>query len=398
MKITKTTLKNLEPASAERWIWDSTMPGFGLRVWPTGKAVYVMRYRTAGGTQRKLTIADARVMDPDAARDEARRLMGVVREGKDPQKDKSEARQAHTVQDLRDAYVEHQKVKVKGSTLALNKRLWRIHLIPQFGSTKVPELSLEQVERWFQKMGAKKRTANQCVTQLKAAMNWAVARGWTKANPLSGFEMYPNMKRQMILQPAQVKQLVIALDRTETSIWCLPYLYKLLLFTGLRLREWAHAEWSWYSDNMQTLSLPDSKTGARVVQLGDDAAAIIRQLMSHPKRHRRWMFPNSVGGPVDYSYKYWEDVRAEIGLPNLRIHDLRHTYASYALTQANIKEVQKMLGHSSVVTTERYLHVFDDALQAAQTRAGAFMSQLAVTGQRPTPPEKKTARRLTVVK
>lgn len=398
MKITKTYLKNLEKPATEQWIWDDSLPGFGLRVWPSGRAVYVLRYRTAGGTQRKLTINDARVMDPDDARDEARRLLVVIRDGKDPQKARSEARQAHTVQDLRDAYIEHQKVKVKPATLALNKRLWRIHLIPAFGSTKVPELTLEQVERWFQKMAAKKRTANQSITQLKAAVNWAVARGWTKTNPLTAFEMYPNMKRQLILKPEQVKQLVIALDRTETSIWCLPYLYKLLLFTGLRLREWAHAEWSWYSDDMQTLSLPDSKTGARVVQLGDDAVAIIRQLASHPKRHRRWMFPNSVGGPVDYSYKYWEDVRAEIGLPNLRVHDLRHTYASYALTQANIKEVQQMLGHASVVTTERYLHVFDDSLQAAQTRAGSFISQLAITGQRPKPPTGKPARRLTVVK
>lgn len=398
MKITKTTLKNLEPSEKDRWLWDSTLPGFGLRVWPTGRAVYVIRYRTAGGTQRKLTIADARVMDPDDAREEARRLLGVVREGKDPQKDRSEARQAHTVQDLSEAYLDHQKVTVKGSTLALNKRLWKLHLIPAFGSTKVTEVTLEQVERWFRKMGAKKRTANQCVTQLKASMNWAVSRGWVKVNPLSGFEMYPNMKRQLILQPEQVKALVIALDRTETKVWCLPYLYKLLLFTGLRLREWAHAEWSWYSDDLQTLSLPDSKTGARVVQLGDDAVAIIRQLASHPKKHRRWMFPNTKSGPVDYAQAYWDEVRATIGLPHLRIHDLRHTYASYALTQANIKEVQKMLGHASVVTTERYLHVFDDALQAAQSRAGAFISQLAVTGQRPKPPEKKTARRLTVVK
>lgn len=398
MKITKTTLKSVQPSDKDQWIWDSTLPGFGVRVWPTGRAVYVVRYRTGGGTQRKLTIGDARVMDPDAAREEARRLMGVVREGNDPQKQRSDARAAHTVEDLSRDYLEHQKATVKGSTLDLNRRLWRIHLIPAFGSTKITELSLEQVERWHRKMGAKKRTANQCVTQLKAAMNWAVGRGWARKNPLRAFSMYPNLKRQLILQPAQVQQLFVALERTPTTVWSLPYLYKLLMFTGLRMNEWAKAEWSWYSDEMQTLSLPDSKTGARVVQLGDDAVGLIRQLRAHPRAHRRWMFPNSKGEPVDCSYKYWDEVRTAIGLPNLRVHDLRHTYASYALTQVNIKEVQQMLGHASVVTTERYLHVFDDALQAAQSKAGALMSQLAITGQRPNPPEKKAARRLTVVK
>lgn len=89
----------------------------------------------------------------------------------------------------------------------------------------------------------------------------------------------------------------------------------------------------------------------------------------------------------------------KIGLPALRVHDLRHTYASYALTEASIKEVQQMLGHASVVTTERYLHVFDEAVQSAQTRAGCLLARMAVTGQRRTPPEPDEPKtRLTVVK
>ena len=159
MKITKTFIKGLEPTPGERWFWDDTVPGLGLRVWPSGKAVFVLRYRTAAGTQRKLTIGDARIMDPDDARDRARKSMVAVRDGADPQKERAVVRKAETVEELCREWLEYQKAHVRKSTYVGADVSFRVHLNPVIGNVKLVELRIEDVERWHRQFSDKGRYA-----------------------------------------------------------------------------------------------------------------------------------------------------------------------------------------------------------------------------------------------
>lgn len=389
MKITKNSLKALEPRDRDYVVWDDAMPGFGVRVWPSGKIVYVLMYRTAGGTQRKMTLGQASVMSPDEARDRARKALVSVSDGEDPHRDKIDRRTAETVEDLHRAFMAvYSQPRVKANTEYVYGRLWRQYLLPRFGREKIAEVTRDALVKFHSELVDHPRTANMALGVMRVALNMAVEKGWIAKNPALKVKQFPERRRQMILTPDQMKTLLAALDRQPPRRWGSVFIYKLLLFTGLRLREWACAEWSWINEEAGTLSLPDTKTGARVVHFGDEVRIILRQIKSHPEAHPVWVFPNETReGPLKHPYNCWDAVVAETGLKGLRLHDLRHTYASYSLLSgANIKEVQQMLGHKTLRTTERYVGVFDETIRAAQSKAASTLMDVALTGKMPERP------------
>jgi site-specific recombinase XerD len=386
MRITKTSLKALAPRASDYVEWDDALPGFGVRVWPSGKQTYVLMYRTAGGTQRKMTLGQTASMTPDEARDRARKAMVNVRDGQDPHRDKLDRRTADTVAELHEAFMEvYSQPRVKKNTEYVYGRLWKQYLLPRFGREKIAEVTRDALVKFHGELVDHPRTANMCLGVMRVAMNIAVEKGWITKNPALKMKQYPERRRQMILTPEQMRALLAALDRQPPRRWASVMLYKLLLFTGLRLREWSCAEWSWVNEEAGTLSLPDTKTGARTVHFGDEVRIILRQIKSHPEAHKVWVFPNETReGPLMHPYNCWDDVVIETGLKGLRMHDLRHTYASYSLMSgANIKEVQQMLGHKTLRTTERYVGVFDEAIRSAQSRTASAMMDVATSGQLP---------------
>jgi len=386
MKITKASLKTMQPRDADYVVWDDALPGFGIRVWPSGKQTYVVMYRTAGAKQRKMTLGQTNVMTPDEARDRARKAMVAVHDGNDPHRDKLDRRTAETVRELQEAFMAvYRQPYVKKATEEVYGRLWRQYLLPRFGGEKLAEITPDAIAKFHGDLSSHQRTANMCVGVLRVAFNMAVDKGWVSRNPALKMKLYKERRRQMILTPDQMKTLIAALDRQPDRRWASVFIYKMLLFTGLRLREWACAEWSWIDDEAGTLSLPDTKTGARVVQLGDEVRIILRQIKSHPEAHKIWVFPNETRqGPLKHPYNCWDDVVKETGLKGLRMHDLRHTYATYSLMSgANIKEVQQMLGHRTLRTSERYLGMFDETIRAAQSRSASALMDVVTTGQLP---------------
>lgn len=403
MKITKTTLKAIQPTGIEQWIWDSTLPGFGVRVWPAGRAVYVLRYRTQTGTQRKATIADVRVMEPDDARDRARKMMVEARDGKDPQRERGTLRKATTIAELGHAHMAYIQNHVRASSYRTYERAWRVHIIPNLGPIKLLEFTKLDAEKLHADLAKKGATANHCIRVMRSALTWAMEepRCWVAKNVLLRFRQYPDVKRQTILTPEQIKQLLAVLNTHQPrERWAAPYLFKLLIFSGLRLSEWACAEWSQFSDKMGTLTLPDekSKTGYRVVQLGDEVLTIVRQIKSHPLASGRYIIPNArADEPMSRPNTAWDSILKRLDF-KVRVHDLRHTYATYSLLAgANLKEVQMMLGHKDIGTTQRYVDVFDETLQAVQSNVARTMMSVAVTGELPSR-GMATASKLSVVK
>ena len=359
-KLTKSLIDNTQPAAADVWVWDTELPGFGIRVQPSGRKTYVTRYRTQEGTQRKQTLARCADMPPDRARDLARKTFAAVAEGKDPMQDRTDARNAPTVEEMKERYMkEHARPFKKDRSVTADETNWRLHILPALGSKKVRAVSKADVLALHGSLSEKPAVANQVLALLSKAFN--LCEVWEyrapNTNPCKGVRKYQIKERETILDAAEIRRLHVTLDQMVDEGVVRPplaWLIRLLMLTGCRLTEIMHAERAWVDEQRSLLLLPDSKVGQRKIALSAAAMAIIRSMPAH-----KWLIPGKVAGePMVSPYKQWGEIKRRARLPReLRFHDLRHTAGSLAhMAGLSQREIAIMLGHSQLSTTERYLH------------------------------------------
>lgn len=367
MKLTRTVVEKARPAEKDVWIWDSVLPSFGLRIWPNGTKVFVVRYRTQAGTQRKLTIGKADLFTPDEAREKARDVLRQAKEGGDAVTDRRELRDAPTVSDLAERHKALHAVKLKPGTRRNYEILWRRHILPELGSMKVADVAVLHVSRLHADKGERPVNANRILELLSKAFDIAEDLGWRPAssNPCAKVPAYPERERQRILTQGEIQRLLASLDHRPIS-----NLIRLLLLSGLRVSEWSLSRWDWVDFDRGTLTLPDSKTGARVVHLADPVLEALRNMRSnHP-----WIIPTEAGTPMRWPHEHWDPIRKAVGLDDVRLHDLRHTVGSLAhMAGLSQKEVAELLGHRQLRTTERYIHTYDDRKRQAANRAAGII-------------------------
>lgn len=383
MKLSKTSIKNIAATGREQWLGDATLPGFGVRVTPQGAASFCLRYRTEAGTTRRMVLASVDVMTLDEARDRAREHLVAVKDGRDPARDRSDPRRTATVADLAAAHQKiHRPPVIKPGTAKNYEILWRRHIVPRIGSLRVADLTQLDVKNLHMDMAEKLHTANRALEVLSMALAACEEWGWRprKSNPCDGVQAFPEKERQRILAPDEIRRLMAAcdqLDGEQYAAWGITWLIRLLVLSGLRSSEWSCAQWSWVNMERGTLTLPDSKTGGRVVHLSDAVLELLRDLKQFRAHVTPWVIPNSeFSGPLRWPFEHWDMLRSRVGLSDVRIHDLRHTFGSLGhmagLTQ---REIADMLGHRQLRTTERYLHAWDDTKrQAAQVAASKVLS------------------------
>lgn len=360
-KLTKTLVDKAEAASKDVWLWDDEVPGFGVRVQPSGRKTYVVRYRTQDSVQRKQTIGRCTDMHPDKARDLARKVFTAVAEGRDPAHEKAENRAALTLAELADRYNnEHAAPFKKPRSAERDRTNWRLHILPVLGKKKVKNLTQEDVLGLVGGLSVKPATANQCLALMSKAMN--LAEIWKirpqNSNPCRGIKKYKLQERETILSPKEITRMFEVMDRM-VLVRDLPptmrNLVKLLCFTGARLTEIMHAERAWVDEDRSLLLLPDSKVGQRRIPLSPAAMEIINKIPAQQK----WLIPGRrKNAHMTAPYKHWSAIKEQAGLPEeMRIHDLRHTAGSLAHSAGmSQKQIAMMLGHRQLSTTERYLH------------------------------------------
>lgn len=372
-KLTKTLVGSCKPSDTDQWIWDSELPGFGIRIQVSGRKTYVARYRTHDRVQRKLTLARCSDMPPDRARDLARKAFATVAEGGDPTKARRVEKDAPTVADLQDRYMnEHAKPFKKATSTRLDDANWRNHILPQLGKKKVKDLKRSDILSLHGSLSEKPATANQVLALLSKALNLCETWEWRprNSNPCHEVKKYKIRERELILTPVQIKTLNGTLDELLSAGEIrepMANLVRLLMLTGCRLREIMHAQRDWVDHERQLLLLPDSKVGQRKIALSGPAMDIISGIATS----ETWLIPGRRHGqPMDTPYKAWARIKERAGLPTeLRIHDLRHTAGSLGhMAGLSQKQIQIMLGHKQMSTTERYLHgaTGDDAVIAAK--------------------------------
>lgn len=376
-KLTKKIVDDTIATTADVWVWDTELKGFGMRVQPSGRKTYVTRYRNAAGTQRKSTIARCTDVTADKARELARKVFAAVAEGKDPTAEKHALKIAPTVIQLEERYMrEHARPFKKAGSVSNDEMLWRLHIIPALGKKRVDAVTRADILSLHGSLADKPATANACVALLSKAFNLAELWAWRAAgNPCRQVKKFKIRERETILSPAQISQLndsLVDMVAEEEIPHEMADLVRLLLLTGCRLNEIMSARQEWVDHERKLLLLPDSKVGQRRISLSDAAMDII---VSIPEGD--WLIPGRVEGEhMKHPHGMFKRIKARAKLPtDLRPHDLRHTAGSIAhmsgLTQ---KQVATMLGHRQLSTTERYLHGYESDNARSVDKVGTVIS------------------------
>jgi integrase len=369
MKLTKRTVATAPTG----FTWDEVLPGFGIRVLASGRRTFVVRFRTAAGTDRTLVLGTAEELHPEDAREMARKIKADVRQGKDPGIERRQQRAAPRLADLRNRFMDEHAAQKKPGTRKGYETLWRLHLIPTLGNPAVADISESDVLRIRSRLADRPITANRALEVLSKAFNLAERWRWRPggSNPCRFVEAFPERATERILEPEEVAAIWRELD-AEDILPSFRAMIRLLVLTGCRSGEWRLARWSWVDIDGAMLRLPDSKTGARTIPLAPDVVEILRGL----PRSSVYVLPGQTGGPIGGHRRIWLRVLRRAGINDrVRIHDLRHTVGSYAhRAGATQRDVADLLGHRQMATAARYIHgPSSEKHRNAERAAGAIL-------------------------
>ena len=387
-RIMKRTVDSMKaPLTGEVTLWDDALAGFGVRVRPSGAKTYMVMYRAGigrGSPLRKITIGrHGSPWTPDTARAEAKRLLGQVAGGADPAAAKAERRRAETVADLAERFLaEHVKARRKGRTAAEYQRLLDRLILPALGRKKIADVARTDVARLHHAGRGAPYQANRTLAVLSKMFNLAEAWGLRPdgSNPCRHVERYPEQGRERMLSPAELARLGDALGKYDSSPY-VPAAVKLLLFTGARLTEILSLRWKYIDFGRGEARLPDSKTGAKTLHLPPPALAVLADLPRVEDNPHVIVGRRDGAGLVNLE-KPWRAIREKAGLSDVRLHDLRHAFASMgAAAGDSLLVIGKLLGHANASTTERYAHLANDPVKAAAARiAGTISNALSANG------------------
>lgn len=387
-KLTKRIVDALKSGEKDLVIWDDDLPGFGIRVKPSGVKSYILQYRNEVGRSKRATLGRHGVLTADAARKQAKQIMASVAQGADPVTEKSIARKAPVVNELLNRYLkEHVQVHNKPTTQATATLLVNKFIRPDIGQLKVAGINRNDILRLHSKMVDTPSQANVVLSIISKAFNLAEVWGWREesTNPVRLIKRYPENKRERFLSSDELQQLGDTLAKAELEQTGLPNVIaviRLLALTGCRLSEILNLKWDYIDFKAGMLNLPDAKAGARSQSLATTALDILASI----KRidGMEWVLPNKLNtGPIDKSNmeRAWRRIRKNAKLEDVRMHDLRHTVGTIAgASGANAFMVRDLLGHKSLAMTSRYVNRDVDP-QRALVNQVANQIDAAMTGK-----------------
>lgn len=360
-RLTKRFIDAIAKPSAEEWHTDTDVPGFCLRVTPSGAKLYVVRYRD-GGKARKMPIGRHGQLTVEQARQKARDVFAALAEGRDPMAPTGDG---PTVIELRTKYeIEHSDLHKKERSQVADKALWVNHIIPELGAKTVRELTRADVLKLHISLKDRPYVANRMLALISHALKMAEVWHWREdgTNPCRNIKRYKEDAREVVLNPEELARLLAELDNTERQhlkgLSVVP-LVRLLLLTGCRQSEIRTARWEWVDFNRSVLSLPDSKGGKKDVDLPPQAVTMLQAMRAVDKGD--WIVPGHITNSHMVSpSRPWHAICKRAKLPPMRLHDLRHTYGTMAtLSGLSLREVADLLGHKSTVSTMRYVNAAD---------------------------------------
>ncbi len=390
------------PGLDRELLWDESLAGFGVAAFPSGKKVYVAQYRQNGRSRRANIGAHGR-LTPDQARSEAKKLLASVETGADPIQARREARAVRTfVEVAEDFMCQHVAAKRKSRTEASYREVLEKHVYPAVKSRRIVDVGRPDMVALHNSMKATPSVANRALAIVSSIWNWAARCDEVAAasNPCLGIERYPENARERFLTTDELARLGSALTEGETigltykidetnpkakhapksdkrRVKLDPFAagaMRLLILTGARLREILDARWEYVDIERGVIFLADSKTGKKPIYLSAAAQAVLASL-PRIDGNPYIIAGAKEGAPRADLKKPWAAVQKAAGLEGLRLHDLRHSFASFgAGASLGLPIIGKLLGHSQAATTQRYAHLDADPMRRAVNTIGATIS------------------------
>lgn len=358
MGLTTTTLNAAGPKDVLR---DATVTGLHTR----GKRFYLY-FRTKAGKERRPKLGEYPAMSLAQARKLAQSMLLDVANGGDPVADRRAARDAPTIDEALERFRAEHLSRRKSGEWVWNS-VFGPCLPAAFRRRKVADVGHGDIHALHTGLSGSPYLANRLLANLSKFFSKCEVWGYRDANsnPCKGVERYPEKKRKRYMSPAEAAAIAKALDdEWEANAPSVAFIH-LLILTGARKGEIAAARWDWIHGS--TLQLPDSKTGDKTVFLPPAAMAVLERL------------PRTSGTltGIQAPYKLWYKIREQAGCPDLRLHDLRHSFASAAISAGlTLDQIGELLGHASTQTTKRYAHLVDATAHAAAARTADAIGAL----------------------
>ncbi len=378
-KITKRVVDSLKPGQA---VWDGELKGFGVRRRSGEARHYVLKYRLRG-SQRWIDIGQhGSPWTVDQARSEAKRLLGEVEACKrdpkrpDPATARDKEKAAASFADFAKRYLtDFAEVHKKAGSVEADRRNLKLHILPAFANKRLAAISRGDVTKFHLGRKDAPANANRCVALISHM--YTTAERWGEVpdgfNPARGVEKFKEQARERYLSEAELARLGDALAAIEREGKASPYAVaaiRLLILTGCRLSEILTLEWAHVDFERQCLSLPDSKTGRKTIYLNPPALELLsglRRIEGNPYV----IIGEREGQRLVNLQKPWRRIRTRAGLSDVRLHDLRHSFASMGAGGGlSLPVIGALLGHSQAATTQRYAHLAADPLRQANDMIG----------------------------
>jgi integrase len=384
-KLTEKTIKNPKlPPKGYTLKWDDEVKGFGVRITAGGSVAFIFNYRTRGGRMRRKTIGDVSEYSVEAARRVAKRYRHIVDEGGDPLATQEAERGAPTFKRLAEEYIEKHLPKKRPSSAKIDRQTIDNELLPVLRQRKVAEITFSDIDDLHHKITKRAPyRANRVVALLSKMFSLAIKKGWRTDNPAKGIERNHESKRERYLSNDELTRLTEALAKYPDQD--VANAVRLLLMTGARRGEVLSAQWVQFDLEQGVWSKPSAHTKQKAIHtvpLSPPALELLAAMHASRDPNSPYLFPgrDGKGHRVDLK-KPWPAICETAGITGLRLHDLRHSYASIlASGGTTLLMIGKLLGHTQLSTTLRYAHLQVDPLREATARAGAVIKGAGTAG------------------
>jgi len=387
LKLNEKNVREAENLGRDYQIFDTDVRGFSITIYPSGNRAFALDYRI-GGRQRRMTIGRWPEWNTVAARERAKELRRDIDEGFDPLSLRESAREAPRVSDMITRYLEEHTPHLAPRNAADQQTIMHKLVAPDWGNRLVTEITKADVEKLLSKIAAGRARpskakpnnrarklqgvkptpvrANRVGEVLRKMFSLAVGWGWRDDNPASGFRRRLENERERFLTPEEIGRLAKALDAADDQRAA--GIIRLCMLTGARVGEVRQARFEQFNLDLGSWSKPAATTKQRKIHripISNEVATIVRQRQLLVPSGNPWLFPSDTPGqPVQEIRRFWKAIQTEADLPGVRVHDLRHTFASLLVSGgASLEMIGKLLGHTQMQTTQRYAHLMDSPLR-----------------------------------
>ena len=385
LRLTVRSVDALTAKGRDTMFWDRDLPGFGVRVYRSGRKVYIAQARGPSGTRRAVVGRHGK-MQPKVARRQAAAMIDRIRRGEEPVPREPEPEP--TVADLAERFMKaHVEVNCRPKTVETLGAILRLHVVPQLGALAISAVERSHIAALHDRMRGTPYQANRTVETVARMYSLAEAWGLVAAdrNPCRSVRRYRERPRERFLSADEYRRLGAALDAAEADgsvMGSAIAAIRLLLLTGCRKMEIVRLRWDDLDRTAGEIRLTDAKTGTRRVPLTPAVDWVLGRI---PRSEENpWVIAGRKPGThLSNLDEPWRRICVRAGLDGVRIHDCRHSFASRALALGEgLPMIGELLGHRKVATTARYAHLARDTEKAAAAKVGGSIGADLLGGRR----------------